>query len=77
MAIDREKHVGVVSEPREVVVETGFLKFFARATGEANPIYFDEAAARAAGHPALPAPPTYLFSLAIGAPAQRGEVLDL
>jgi acyl dehydratase len=76
MPIDREKHVGVVSEPRTVVVEAGFLKFFARATGERNPIYFDEDAARAAGHPALPAPPTYLFSLAIGAPAKRGEVLD-
>ena len=76
MPIDREKHVGVVSEPRTVVVEPGFLKFFARATGEPNPIYFDEAAALAAGHPALPAPPTYLFSLALGAPAKRGEVLD-
>ncbi len=76
MAIDRDKHVGVVSEPRTIEVEAGFLKFFARATGETNPIYFDEAAARAAGHPALPAPPTYLFSLALGAPAQRGDVLD-
>jgi len=76
VAIDREKHIGVVSEPRTVVVEPSFLKFFARATGETDPIYFDEAAARAAGHSALPAPPTYLFSLALGAPAKRGEVLD-
>ena len=76
MPIDREKHVGVVSEPRTVVVEPGFLKFFARATGAPDPVYFDEEAARAAGHPALPAPPTYLFSLALGAPAKRGEVLD-
>lgn len=76
MAIDRDRHVGVTSEPRVVEVEKGFLKFFARATGETNPIYFDETAAAAAGHPALPAPPTYLFSLALGAPAQRGEVLD-
>jgi acyl dehydratase len=76
MAIDRDKHVGVVSEPRTVEVEKGFLKFFARATGETDPIYFDEDAARAAGHPAIPAPPTYLFSLTIGAPAKRGDVLD-
>jgi len=76
VAIDREKHIGVVSEPRTVVVEPSFLKFFARATGETDPIYFDEAAARVAGHSALPAPPTYLFSLALGAPAKRGEVLD-
>ena len=59
-----------------MVVEAAFLKFFARATGEANPIYFDEDAARAAGHPSLPAPPTYLFSLALCAPAKRGAVLD-
>lgn len=76
MAIDRDKHVGVISEPRIVEVEKGFLRFFAKATGETNPIYFDEEAARAAGHPALPAPPTYLFSLVLGAPAKRGEVLD-
>uniref|UniRef100_UPI0035C9B14E MaoC family dehydratase N-terminal domain-containing protein n=1 Tax=uncultured Sphingomonas sp. TaxID=158754 RepID=UPI0035C9B14E len=76
MAIDRERHVGVVSEPREVAVETGFLKFFAKATGETDPIYFDENAARAAGHPSLPAPPTYLFSLALSAPARRGDVFD-
>lgn len=76
MAIDCQKHVGVVSEPRTVVVEDGFLKFFAKATGETNPIYFDEAAAHAAGHPAIPAPPTYLFSLALGAPAKRGDVFD-
>lgn len=76
MAIDRDRHLGVVSEPRRVQVEAGFLKFFAKATGETDPVYFDEAAARAAGHPALPAPPTYLFSLALSAPAERGEVLD-
>jgi acyl dehydratase len=75
MAIDR-RHVGETSEPRTVDVEKGFLAFFAKATGETNPIYFDEAAARAAGHPAIPAPPTYLFSLHLAAPARRGDLLD-
>lgn len=74
--IDRDAHVGVVSEPRRVEVEAGFLKFFAKATGETDPVYFDEEAARAAGHPALLAPPTWLFSMALSAPAKRGEVLD-
>jgi len=74
--IDRDRHIGVVSEPRIVDVEAGFLKFFARATGETNPIWFDEAAARAAGHPAIPMPPTYLFSLHRSHPARRGDVLD-
>ncbi|MEJ6011159.1 MaoC family dehydratase N-terminal domain-containing protein [Novosphingobium aquae] len=74
--LDRAVHVGVVSEPRAVVVEEGFLKFFAKATGETDPIYFDAEAARTAGHPAIPAPPTYLFSLALSAPAKRGGLFD-
>jgi len=74
--LDPTQHIGVVSEPRTVTVETGFLKFFAKATGETDPVYFDEDAARAAGHPAIPVPPTYLFSLALSAPAQRGGLFD-
>jgi acyl dehydratase len=73
MAIDR-RHVGVVSEPRVIDVEKGQLKFFAKATGETNPVYFDEDAARAAGHPDIPAPPTFTFSLQLGAPAARGDL---
>ncbi len=60
--------IGLETEPRSVEVEKGQLRFFADATGETNPIYFDEAAARAAGHHALPAPPTFLFCLASLAP---------
>src|SRR3546814_12760900 len=30
---------------------------------------------RPAGHPALPAPPTYVCSLALGAPPSRGNIL--
>jgi len=74
--LDRDTHVGVQSEPRQVDVEKGFLQFFAKATGETNPVYFDEEAAKAAGHPAIPAPPTYLFSLAMAAPAKRGGLFD-
>lgn len=74
--LDPAQHIGVVSEPRTVTVEAGFLKFFAKATGETDPVYFDEAAAQAAGHPGLPAPPTYLFSLALSAPAKRGGLFD-
>jgi acyl dehydratase len=73
--IDR-KHLGVVSEPRVVDVERGYLRFFAHATGETNPIYTDDAAARAAGYPGVLAPPTYLFSLFNGAPARRGNIFD-
>lgn len=49
--------------PKSVLsVEPGRLRFFAKAIGETNPIYFEEAAARAAGHRALPAPPTFIFA---------------
>ncbi|PVX70876.1 MaoC family dehydratase N-terminal domain-containing protein [Paraburkholderia unamae] len=43
--------------------EAGQLALFAKATGETNPVYLDEAAARDAGHAGLPLPPTFLFSL--------------
>lgn len=72
--IDRS-WIGVRSEPRFVDVERGQLRFFAKATGETNPIYSDLAAARAAGHRDLPAPPTFAFSLALAAPARRGDIL--
>lgn len=64
--------IGHEFPPRSADVEKGQLKFFAKATGEANPIYFDEDAARAAGHPALPAPLTFLFSLDLLAPGAHG-----
>lgn len=62
MAIDR-KFIGTELPPHTAVVEKGRLRFFAKAVGEANPIYSDETAARTAGHPSLPAPPTFLFCL--------------
>lgn len=74
--LDPVQHVGVVSEPRVIEVERGFLKLFAKATGERNPIHFDQDAARAAGYRDVVAPPTYLFSLHMGAPAKRGDLFD-
>jgi acyl dehydratase len=43
------------------------LREFAIAVGETDPIYFDEAAARAAGHPDLPAVPTFAVVLSLRA----------
>ena len=51
-----------------VDVEKGRLRFFAKAIGETNPIYTDERAAKAAGYPAIPAPPTYMFSVDLDGP---------
>jgi hypothetical protein len=68
MAIDRDKHVGVVSEPRIVDVEKGFLKFFAKATGESDPVYFDEDAARPRGIRRSRAADLSVLAGAVGAP---------
>ena len=58
-----KKFIGKVLPAFCTVAEAGQLRFFAKATGETNPVYLDESAARDAGHPALPLPPTFLFSL--------------
>jgi len=60
--IDR-KWIGHKFTPYTRKIEKGQLWFFAKAIGETNPIFTDEVAAKAAGYPALPAPPTYGFSL--------------
>ena len=50
--------------PRSIVeVERDHIRRFAEAIGDHNPIYVDEAAARAAGHPRIPAPPTFAIAL--------------
>ena len=55
--------IGFETKPRAIVVESGQLKSFAKATGEKNPIYLHEGAARDAGHKSLPAPPSFLYCL--------------
>ena len=56
--------VGRESEPVVHEVEKGEIRRFVEALGDPNPIYVDEAAARAAGYPALVAPPTFPVVLA-------------
>lgn len=63
-----KKVIGMVFPTHRATAEVGQLRFFAKAIGEANPVYFDEAAARAAGHPGLPVPPTFLFSMNLTRP---------
>ena len=48
-------------------VEEGRLRFVAKSIGETNPVYSDPEAARKAGHPALPVPPTFVFMLEVDA----------
>jgi acyl dehydratase len=65
-------YVGRESIPIVVDVERGHIRRFVEAVGDANPIYVDEAAARAAGHPRIPAPPT--FAVALRANDPRGGI---
>ena len=58
-----ETLVGTSQPEITVQVERGRLEMFARAIGETDPVYLDPGAARAAGHPDLPAAPTALFGL--------------
>lgn len=67
--------VGRESEPQVIEVERGAIRRFAEAIGDQNPLYEDEAAARAAGFPGLAAPPT--FASALAAEARFRQALDL
>ena len=60
--------IGLQLAPFTVPVEASRLRFFAKATGQTDPVYTDEAAAQRAGHPGLPVPPTFLFCLEMDAP---------
>ena len=62
------EHIGLTVPAYTVPVEASRLRFFAKATGQTDPAYTDEAAAQAAGHPGLPVPPTFLFCLEMDAP---------
>ena len=65
---DTRRHIGHMLPAFTVPVEAGRLRFFAKATGNTDPVYIDEAAARDAGHPQLPVPPTFLFCLEMDQP---------
>lgn len=67
MPLDTQ-YIGHRFEPFSAEVEKGRLKFFAKAIGQTDPVYSDEAAAKRAGHPGLPVPPTFLFCLEMESP---------
>lgn len=59
------------SDPFEVGREA--IRAFAVAVGDDDPVHHDPAAARAAGHPDLVAPPTYIVSLTMRSEAQAAS----
>jgi len=54
---------GAKTAPVTVPVEAARIRAFCAAIGETAPVHTDEAAARAAGHPGLLAPPTFAQTL--------------
>jgi acyl dehydratase len=77
VVFDEAKARAYAFEPITVTVDRGRLAFFARATGQADPVYTDLAAARAAGHPDLPVPPTFFFGLELELPDPFGYLAAL
>lgn len=79
--IDR-RHIGRVVPKAVLEIEKGRLRFFAKAIRETNPIHTVEAAAKAAGYPALPAQLTFIFAAELDAntlmpaPQEMGVNLD-
>ncbi|MFM9925598.1 MaoC family dehydratase N-terminal domain-containing protein [Variovorax sp. H27-G14] len=74
--IDR-KWIGHALAPSVLPIERTRLQFFAKAIGETDPIYTDAAAARDAGYPDLPAPPTFLFAAELDSGASGRLLADL
>jgi acyl dehydratase len=72
--VDRNA-IGRESKPALNEVEKGAIRRFAEALGETNPIYFEEAAARAAGYRSVVAPPTFPTTLRAGSDLREGLLL--
>ncbi len=64
----RQQAIGRESAPKTIEVEKGAIIKFAEAIGDENPVYNDEAAARASRYGGLIAPPTFLRSVVVGRP---------
>jgi acyl dehydratase len=60
--------IGSAREGATLLVTRSRLRLFAKATGQRDPVYVDVAAARQAGHPDLPVPPTFFFGVNLEAP---------
>ena len=71
-----ESVIGRQFTPVSAAVEPGRLRFFLDAIGERNPVYRNDAAARAAGNAVQPVPPTYLFCLEMMDAERPFEILE-
>lgn len=72
-----KKWIGHALPASVLPIERTRLQFFAKAIGETDPVYTDAAAARDAGYPDLPAPPTFLFAAELDSGASSRMLDDL
>jgi acyl dehydratase len=77
MAIDPAKAMACQFEPLVVTAERSRLAFFAKATGQPDPVYANVDAATSAGYPDLPIPPSFFFSLELERPDPLGWLIAL
>jgi acyl dehydratase len=73
MAVNTDA-IGRTYSPTSYAVGREKIREYAAAVGETNPLYFDVAAARAAGHVDLVAPP--MFAVVYGARSVGPAILD-
>jgi acyl dehydratase len=72
-----KKFIGYQLKPSSLYMDRTRLQFFAKAIGEQDPVYTDPDAARAAGYPDLPAPPTFMFAAELDSGANNQLLMDL
>lgn len=60
-----------------LLVTRSRLRFFAKATGQTDPVFLDLEAARRAGYPDLPVPPTFYFGVDLEVPAAIEQLVEL
>src|SRR5262245_42261071 len=66
MAENQNQHlVGKESPPATIRIDRARIRQFARSIGLKDPVYYDEEAAKRAGHPGLIAPPTFPVALGV------------
>lgn len=74
---DTNSVIGTHLPAFDVEIERGRIRLFADVIGDDDPVFRDPDAARAAGHPDLPAPPTFLFGFLLERPDATRWLDDL
>ncbi len=68
--------IGSTRSGGTLLVTRNRLRFFAKATGQTDPVFVDVDAAKRAGHPDLPVPPTFYFGVDLEMPDPFGYLDD-